>query len=170
MNLNIAESLNSMLRDKREYPVAIIFNSIAHRFGEIFRKRKYDLVKFPYALVMAALHLKHGDEYNTSIYNYSLNIYLKESYLLAYLEPIYAASLESEWSVAREYLEMQVLSPNFDFKLRRRNVKRVKGVLEPLRCNLRDHYLISIERGLFQSCYLKERFFNAAVIADNPRR
>ncbi|PHT74642.1 hypothetical protein T459_21919 [Capsicum annuum] len=39
MNTNIVESLNSMLLDEREYPVANIFNSIAHRFGQIFRKR-----------------------------------------------------------------------------------------------------------------------------------
>ncbi|PHT37689.1 hypothetical protein CQW23_21262 [Capsicum baccatum] len=39
MTTNIAESLNSILLDEREYPVATIFNSIAHRFGEIFRKR-----------------------------------------------------------------------------------------------------------------------------------
>ncbi|PHT96657.1 hypothetical protein BC332_34417 [Capsicum chinense] len=131
MTSNIAESLNSILRDEREYPVASIFNSIAHRFGEIFRKRyaevdnskttfvpvvetilrenmtegdklyvnningrtneltmlgysssakvnvlrwscscrKYNSVKLPCAHTMAALRLKHGDEYGTSIYN-----------------------------------------------------------------------------------------------------
>ncbi|XP_047270376.1 uncharacterized protein LOC124899518 [Capsicum annuum] len=168
MTSNIAESLNSILRDEREYPVAAIFNSIAHRFGEIFRKRytevdnskttfmpiaemilrenmtegdklyvnninrstkkftvlgyghtakvnlsrrscsyrKYDLVKLPCAHAMAALRLKNGDEYGTSISNYSSQIYSKESYLLAYLEPICAASLELEWNVAGEYLEM----------------------------------------------------------------
>ncbi|PHT25823.1 hypothetical protein CQW23_34556 [Capsicum baccatum] len=162
MTSNITESLNSILRDEREYPVASIFNSIAHRFGEIFRKRyaevdnskttfipvaerilwenmtegdklyvnninrstteftvlgygrsakvnllrrscsyrKYNLVKLPCAHTMEALRLKHGDEYGNSIYNHSLQIYSKESYLLAYLEPICAAPLESEWSVA----------------------------------------------------------------------
>ncbi|KAF3655511.1 GDSL esterase/lipase [Capsicum annuum] len=162
MTSNIVESLNSMLRDERGYPVAAIFNSIAHKFGEIFRKRyaevdnskktfvpvaemimrenmiegdklyvnninrstdeftvlgyshsikvnllrwscscrKYDLVKFPCAHAMAALYLKYGDEYGTSIYNYSLKIYSKESYLLVYLEPICATPLELEWSVS----------------------------------------------------------------------
>ncbi|PHT43828.1 hypothetical protein CQW23_17853 [Capsicum baccatum] len=162
MTSNIAESLNSMLRDEREYPVVTIFNLIAHKFGEIFRKRyaevknskttfvpvaemilrenmtkgdklyanningstdgfamlgyghsvkvnllrwsrscrKYDLVKLPCAHAMVTLRLKHGNEYDTSIYNYSSQIYSKESYLLAYLEPICAAPLESEWSVA----------------------------------------------------------------------
>lgn len=33
--------------------------------------------------------------------------------------------------MAPEYLEMQVLPPDFDPKLERRKVKRVKGVLEP---------------------------------------
>ncbi|KAM3289673.1 hypothetical protein P3S67_017962 [Capsicum chacoense] len=39
--------------------------------------------------------------------------------------------LESEWSVAPEYLEMQVLPSDFDPKLERRKVKRVQDVLEP---------------------------------------
>ncbi|PHU05111.1 hypothetical protein BC332_25933 [Capsicum chinense] len=154
MTTNIVELLSSMLHDEREYPVAAIFNSIAHRFGEIFRKRytevdnlktifvpvfetvlrknmiegdklyvningstdefimlgygysvkvnlsrqscscrKYDLMKLTCTHAMAALRLKHGDEYDISIYNYSSQIYSKESYLLAYLEPIYAAPL-----------------------------------------------------------------------------
>ncbi|KAF3674564.1 hypothetical protein FXO37_06322 [Capsicum annuum] len=136
---NIAESLSSILCDEREYPVAAIFNSNAHRFREIFRKRyaevdnskttfvpvvetilrenmikgdklyvnningstdeftmlgygrytkvnlsrrscscrNYDLVKLSCAHAMAALRLKNGDEYGTSIYNYSSQIYLK---------------------------------------------------------------------------------------------
>ncbi|XP_016558065.2 uncharacterized protein LOC107857744 [Capsicum annuum] len=200
MTSNIAESLNSMLCNEREYPMAAIFNSIAHRFGEIFRKRyaevdnpkttfipvsetilrenmtegdklyvkningstdeftvlgygrfakvnilrqscscrKYDLVKLSYAHAMAALYLKHGNEYDTSIYNYSSQIYSKESYVLAYLEPICTAQLESEWSVAREYLKIQVFPPDFDLKLGRRKVKRVKGVLEPSRYKKRN--------------------------------
>ena len=34
---NIAESLNVMLKDEREYPVPSIFNSIAKMFGKLFR-------------------------------------------------------------------------------------------------------------------------------------
>ncbi|PHU23674.1 hypothetical protein BC332_08781 [Capsicum chinense] len=36
---NIAESLNSVLMDEREYPMSYIFNSIARKFGEKFRER-----------------------------------------------------------------------------------------------------------------------------------
>ncbi|XP_015164071.1 uncharacterized protein [Solanum tuberosum] len=45
MTTNIAESLNVMLIDKREYPVASIFNSIAKRFGELFRERHAYILK-----------------------------------------------------------------------------------------------------------------------------
>ncbi|KAG5579592.1 hypothetical protein H5410_050219 [Solanum commersonii] len=38
MTTNIAESLNAMLINEREYPVAFIFNLIAKRFGESFRE------------------------------------------------------------------------------------------------------------------------------------
>ncbi|PHU30814.1 hypothetical protein BC332_02907 [Capsicum chinense] len=67
---------------------------------------KFDLVKFPCSHAMVVLHLKHGDDYGTSFYNYSSPIYSKESYLLAYLKPIFAVPLKSEWSMVREYLEM----------------------------------------------------------------
>ncbi|KAH0765360.1 hypothetical protein KY285_001231 [Solanum tuberosum] len=40
MTTNITELLNAMFIDKREYLVASIFNSIAKRFGELFRERK----------------------------------------------------------------------------------------------------------------------------------
>ncbi|KAH0704838.1 hypothetical protein KY285_019116 [Solanum tuberosum] len=39
------KSLNAMLIDKRKYPVAFIFNSIAKRFGELFRERHAYILK-----------------------------------------------------------------------------------------------------------------------------
>ncbi|PHU27523.1 hypothetical protein BC332_05855 [Capsicum chinense] len=39
MTTNIVESLNSILMDKREYPVLYIFNLIAKKIGEKFRER-----------------------------------------------------------------------------------------------------------------------------------
>ncbi|KAM3235137.1 hypothetical protein P3L10_015173 [Capsicum annuum] len=39
MNINIAESLNSILMDEREYPVSYIFNSITKKFDKKFRER-----------------------------------------------------------------------------------------------------------------------------------
>ncbi|PHT41894.1 hypothetical protein CQW23_20748 [Capsicum baccatum] len=225
MTSNITESLNSMLRDEKEYPVVAIFNSIANRFGEIFRKRyadvdnskttfvsvvetilrenmiegdklyvnningstdeftvlgygcstkvnlsrrscscrKYDLVKLPCAHAMVALCLKHGNEYDTSIYNYSSQIYSKESYLLAYLEPICAAPVESEWSVAQEYLEMQVLSPDFYPKLGRRKVKHVKGVLEPSRNSGQKFYSCAVGKDNGECSYFKWIFSDFEV-------
>ncbi|KAH0673827.1 hypothetical protein KY284_024914 [Solanum tuberosum] len=45
MTTNIVESLNAMLVDEREYPVTSIFNSIAKRFGELFRERHAYVLK-----------------------------------------------------------------------------------------------------------------------------
>ncbi|PHU22033.1 hypothetical protein BC332_07140 [Capsicum chinense] len=95
--------------------------------------RKFDLVKLSCAHAMAASHLKHGDNYGTSIYNYSSPIYSKESYLLSYLELSCVVPPESDWSVAREYLKLQVLPPDFDLKLGRRKVGCVKVMLESSR-------------------------------------
>ncbi|KAM3250780.1 hypothetical protein P3L10_004850 [Capsicum annuum] len=39
MTTNIAESLNLMLTDEREYPVSYLFNLIARKFGQKFRER-----------------------------------------------------------------------------------------------------------------------------------
>ncbi|PHT66346.1 hypothetical protein T459_30771 [Capsicum annuum] len=145
-----------MLRNEREYSVAAIFNLIAYRFGEIFRKRYAEvdnskITFIPVAKIILRENMTEGDKlyvnninrstdeftvlgyghstkFNLSRRSCSCRKYdlLKESYLLAYLELICAAPLESEWSVAPEYLEMQVLPPDFDPKLERRKVKRVK--------------------------------------------
>uniref|UniRef100_M1DDE2 Mutator-like transposase n=1 Tax=Solanum tuberosum TaxID=4113 RepID=M1DDE2_SOLTU len=45
MTTNIAKSLKAMLIDEREYPVTSIFNSIAKRFGELFRERHAYVLK-----------------------------------------------------------------------------------------------------------------------------
>ncbi|KAG5586870.1 hypothetical protein H5410_047304 [Solanum commersonii] len=45
ISTNIAESLNVMLIDEREYLLASIFNSIAMRFGELFTERHAYILK-----------------------------------------------------------------------------------------------------------------------------
>ncbi|KAH0720102.1 hypothetical protein KY284_005132 [Solanum tuberosum] len=45
MTTNITESLNAMLIDEIEYHVASIFNSVAKRFGELFRERHAYILK-----------------------------------------------------------------------------------------------------------------------------
>ncbi|KAH0661861.1 hypothetical protein KY284_026792 [Solanum tuberosum] len=45
MTTNIAESINVMLIDEREYLMTSIFNSIAKRFGELFRERHEYILK-----------------------------------------------------------------------------------------------------------------------------
>ncbi|XP_049403704.1 uncharacterized protein LOC125867305 [Solanum stenotomum] len=67
MTTNIAESLNAMLVDEREYPVASIFNSIAKRFGELFRERHAYILKsmgnqmVPYAKKITRNKMIEGD-------------------------------------------------------------------------------------------------------------
>ncbi|XP_049358478.1 uncharacterized protein LOC125823100 [Solanum verrucosum] len=121
MSTNIDESLNAMLIDERKYPVASIFNSIAKRFGELFRERdgnqfivfggdvtsyvdllekscscrEYDLIKIPCAHAMDDLRSKHGNE--------------------------------SEWCVPEELHNVKIFPPLVNTK---RGRKRVKGVGE----------------------------------------
>ncbi|KAH0672666.1 hypothetical protein KY284_023753 [Solanum tuberosum] len=45
MTTNIAESLNAIFIEEREYPVASVFNLIANRFGELFRERHAYILK-----------------------------------------------------------------------------------------------------------------------------
>ncbi|PHU13717.1 hypothetical protein BC332_14922 [Capsicum chinense] len=87
MTTNIAESLNSISMDEREYPMLYIFNSIVRKFGKKFRKRYAFVdgkenkfvpyaerilrdnksasdslyVKIPCEYAMAALRAKYGD-------------------------------------------------------------------------------------------------------------
>ncbi|XP_047256081.1 uncharacterized protein LOC124888836 [Capsicum annuum] len=155
MTSNIAESLTSMLRNEREYPVVAIFNSIAHRFGEIFSKRyaKVENSKTTFVPIVEMIlreNMIEGDKlYVNNIngstnkftvlgYGHSVKVHISRwscscrKYDLVKLPCAHvmaASPLESEWSVAREYLEMQVLPPEFDPKLGRRKIKCVKGVL-----------------------------------------
>ncbi|XP_060182405.1 uncharacterized protein LOC132612079 [Lycium barbarum] len=43
LTTNIVKSLNSMLRDEREYPVTALLTSISRRFAEIFRQRRANI-------------------------------------------------------------------------------------------------------------------------------
>ncbi|PHT37192.1 hypothetical protein CQW23_24892 [Capsicum baccatum] len=63
--------------------------------------RKFDLVKMPCELTMAALREKYDDDedYGKSIYDYSSPIYKAESYLLVYSEAINVVPSEAEWTV-----------------------------------------------------------------------
>ncbi|PHT93003.1 hypothetical protein T459_00885 [Capsicum annuum] len=69
MTTNITKSVNAMLIAERDYPVASIFNSIAKRFGEIFRKRcayvlKYKDNKFvPAAEKILRDNMSEGDSF-----------------------------------------------------------------------------------------------------------
>ncbi|XP_015170698.1 uncharacterized protein [Solanum tuberosum] len=159
MTTNITESINAMLINEREYLMTSIFNSIAKRFGELFRERhayilksmgiqtvpsaekitrkkmiegdslyvenvigddnqftvfgagatdyvdllekscscrEYYFIKIPCAHAMAALRLKHDNEYGMSIYEYYSLLYKVEAYLLEYMDSINVVPPESK--------------------------------------------------------------------------
>ncbi|XP_016566653.2 uncharacterized protein LOC107864736 [Capsicum annuum] len=190
-----------MLINEREYPVASIFNSIAKRFGEIFRKRrayilkckdnkfvpaaekilrdnmsegdsfyvenisrderqytvsgsgckakvdllerscscrKFDLVKIPCDHAMAALRSNHGVDYGLRVYDYSWPLCKVEEYLLVYSKSINVVSLESEWRVPQELLDVNIIPSLMVTKLRRKKRKRVKGVGETFKSKRRN--------------------------------
>ncbi|KAM3237017.1 hypothetical protein P3L10_012046 [Capsicum annuum] len=79
---------------------------------------------------MAALRSKYGDveDYGNSIYEYSSPIYKVECYLLAYSEAINVVPPEAEWTVPQELVNTKISPPPYDPKLRRKKVKRTKGV------------------------------------------
>ncbi|XP_049378138.1 uncharacterized protein LOC125842901 [Solanum stenotomum] len=210
MTTNIAESLNVMLIDEREYHVASIFNSIAKRFGELFREkhayilksmgnqivsaaekiarkkiiegdslyveniigddnqfivfgagvtayvdllekscscREYDFIKILCAHAMTVLRSKHGNEYGMSIYEYSSPLYKVEAYLLAYMDSISVVPLELKWCVPEELLNVNILPPLVDTKLRRKRRKRVKGIGENFKSKRKKKYSICKRTG-----------------------
>ncbi|KAG5590536.1 hypothetical protein H5410_041050 [Solanum commersonii] len=162
MTTNIVESLNAMLIDEREYPVASIFNSIAKRFGELFRERhayilksidvtinvnllekscscsEYDLIKISCAHAMAVLRSKHDNEYGMSIYLYFLPLYKVEAYLLAYMDSINVVPLKSQWCVPEELLNVNIFLPFVDIKLGIKRRKRVQGIGENFKSKRRN--------------------------------
>lgn len=74
MTTNIVESLKSQLIDTREYFVSFIFDSIAHRFGELFRNRYANVSNLKYIFVLEAKRIlrENMTEYDTL---YVYNIY-----------------------------------------------------------------------------------------------
>ncbi|PHU20137.1 hypothetical protein BC332_11288 [Capsicum chinense] len=143
MTTTIAESLNSILMDEREYPVSYIFNSIAKIFGGKFRERHTFIGAKENIFVPSAerilrdnksariptLRAKYddGEDYGNSIYEYSSPIYKAESYLLEYLESINVVPPEAEWTVPQELVDTKISPPPYDSKLRRKKVKSTKG-------------------------------------------
>ncbi|PHU02790.1 hypothetical protein BC332_28041 [Capsicum chinense] len=166
MTSNIAESLTSMLCNEREYPVVAIFNSIAHRFGEIFRKRyaEVDNSKTTFVPIAEMILMENmieedklymnninrsTDKFTVLGYGHSVKVHISRrscscrKYDLVKLPCAHAMAvspLESEWSMAREYLEMQVLPPEFDPKLGWRKMKCVKGMLETSRYKKKNKF------------------------------
>ncbi|KAH0635609.1 hypothetical protein KY290_036022 [Solanum tuberosum] len=92
--------------------------------------REYDLIKIPCAHAMAALRLKHDNEYGMSISEYSSPLYKVEAYLLAYMDSINVVPLESEWCVPEELLSVKILLPLVNTMLGRKRRKHVKGIDE----------------------------------------
>ncbi|XP_059302281.1 uncharacterized protein LOC132054254 [Lycium ferocissimum] len=194
LTTNIAELLNSMLRDKREYPGSAIFTSISRRFAEIFRQRhtdisdsnnlfvpsaeitlrekmtegnslfitningntdeftvvgsgrtaevslpnktcscrEYDLVKLPCTHAMAALRLKYGNGYGSSIYKYSSPMYKVQSYIHAFAETINIVPPESEWVVPKEYAKMDIAPSPYELNLEGREQSASLASRNPL--------------------------------------
>ncbi|PHT89889.1 hypothetical protein T459_05002 [Capsicum annuum] len=175
MTTNIAESLNSILMDEREYPVSYIFNSIAKKFSEKFRDgmhlsltvfgnnvtakvnllericscRKFNLVKMSCEHAMAVLRAKYddGEDYGNSIYDYSSPIYKAESYLLAYSEAINVVPPEAEWTVPQELVDTKISPPSYDPKLGRKKVKHTKSVGETFKSKRRNRCSICKKSG-----------------------
>ncbi|KAH0781385.1 hypothetical protein KY290_000983 [Solanum tuberosum] len=99
---------------------------------------EYDLIKILCSHGMVILQSKHGNMYSVRIYEYSSPLYKVEVYLLAYLESINVVSLESEWCVPHEFLNVKILPPLVDTELGRRRRKRVKGVGENFKSRRRN--------------------------------
>ncbi|XP_016553415.2 uncharacterized protein LOC107852891 [Capsicum annuum] len=77
--------MENMSGGKRQYTV---FGSGCTAKVDLLEKlcscRKFDLVKIPCIHAMAALQLKHGEDYGLRVYDYSSPMYKVEEYLLAY--------------------------------------------------------------------------------------
>ncbi|KAH0722388.1 hypothetical protein KY290_005068 [Solanum tuberosum] len=146
MTTNIAESLNVMLIDEMEYPVASIFNSIAKRFGELFRERHAYILKsmgnqmVPSAEKIARKKMIEGDSLYVENVTGDDNQFtvFDVAYLLAYMHFINVVPLESEWCVPEELLNVKILPPLIDTKLGRKRRKRYKGIIENFKSKRRN--------------------------------
>lgn len=95
--------------------------------------REYPLVKLSCTQAMEAFSLKCGSKYGENIYEYSLLVYLVEPYLFAYTKCILFVSLELEWNIPQELLEMKLPPSNFIPKPGWKRVNRTHDIIEPSR-------------------------------------
>ncbi|XP_047249974.1 uncharacterized protein LOC124885768 [Capsicum annuum] len=151
MTTNIAESINAVLLDEREFSITALFDAINKRFAEIFHERcilspvmkllqqliykanlaVFDVDKIPCPHAMAALRCQYDEDYGRQIYEYSSLYYTVDAYIIAYVEKIKPVLSEDSWQVPIEILERKisplVVEPD---KVGRRSYKRRKGVGE----------------------------------------
>ncbi|PHU30713.1 hypothetical protein BC332_02806 [Capsicum chinense] len=111
--------------------------------------QKFDLVKMSCKHAMATLLAKYenGEDYGNSIYDYSSPIYKAEICLLAYSEAINVVLSEAEWTVPQELVNTKISPPPYDPKLRRKKVKRTKGVGETFKSKRRNRCSICKKSG-----------------------
>ncbi|KAM3283211.1 hypothetical protein P3S67_026856 [Capsicum chacoense] len=91
-------------------------------------------------LEKSSLRAKYGDgkDYGNSIYDYSSPIYKAESYLLAYSKAINVVPPEVEWTVPQKLIDTKISPSPYDPKIRRKKVKRTKGVGETFKSKRRN--------------------------------
>ncbi|KAM3235390.1 hypothetical protein P3L10_015426 [Capsicum annuum] len=87
---------------------------------------------------MAALRLKHGEDYGLRVYDYSSPLYKVEEYLLAYLESINVILLESEWRMPQELVNISIIPLLVVTKLEWNKRKCIKGMGETFKSKRRN--------------------------------
>lgn len=132
LNDNMSEGnsfyVDNISEDERQYNV---FGSGSTAKVNLLERscscRKFYLVKIPCDHAMAALRLKHGDNYGLRVYDYSSPLYKVEEYLLAYSESINVVPLESEWRVPQELLDVNIIPPLVVTKLGRKKKNALRA-------------------------------------------
>ncbi|KAH0781722.1 hypothetical protein KY290_001320 [Solanum tuberosum] len=132
MTTNIIELLNAMFIDKREYLVASIINSIAKRFGELFRER------YAYILKSMGKTFRRGSV-ETAERNAEQRHSRREYDLIKILCAHAITALQSmHGNEYEEVLNVNILPPLVKIKFERKRRKRVKGVSENFKSKIRN--------------------------------
>ncbi|KAA0063206.1 MuDRA-like transposase [Cucumis melo var. makuwa] len=158
MTTNIAESMNYILKEPRDLPIASFLEHVRALLQRWFWERREEGIKVTSTLTkwqnldkeevvnlqtqectckefqVEQLPCTHAiavaRDHNINVYSLCANYYTNECLLAAYTEAVYPVRNQSDWKTSEDYVHMTVLPPKVVKRVGRLKKKRISSVGE----------------------------------------
>ncbi|KAA0062580.1 MuDRA-like transposase [Cucumis melo var. makuwa] len=137
MTINIAESMNSILKEPRDLPIASFLENVRALLQHLDKEevvnlqtkectcKEFQAEQLPCSHAIAAAR-----DRNINVYSLCANYYTNECLLAAYAEAVYPVGNQSDWKTSEDYVHMTVLPPKVVKRVGRPKKKRIPNVGE----------------------------------------